>query len=67
MGSEGASDTGTVMEDLGAYGAKIFFGKSVIGVLRSTFLIESDGTIGEIWKVDKVKGHAAEVLARVRG
>jgi thioredoxin-dependent peroxiredoxin len=62
-----ASDTGTVMEDLGAYGAKIFFGKPVIGVLRSTFLIESDGTIGEIWKVDKVKGHAAEVLARVRG
>jgi thioredoxin-dependent peroxiredoxin len=62
-----ASDIGTVMEELGAYGPKIFFGKPVIGVLRSTFLIDTAGTIAEIWKVDKVKGHAAEVLARVRG
>lgn len=56
---------GHVMEDWGTHGEKLFFGKMVTGVLRQTFLIEADGTIGRIWKVEKVKDHAAEVLAAV--
>ena len=61
-----ASDHGgTMMEDWGAFGEKLFFGKLVQGVLRSTFLIV-DGRIVRIWKVDRVKGHAAEVLAAVQ-
>jgi thioredoxin-dependent peroxiredoxin len=61
-----ASDHGgTMMEDWGAHGQKLFFGKMVTGVLRSTFLIEA-GKVTRIWKVDRVKGHAAEVLAAVR-
>lgn len=62
-----ASDTGQVMEEWGAFGPKIFFGKPVIGVLRSTFLIDSAGLVTHIWKVDRVKGHAADVLAHLRG
>ena len=58
-----SDDGGHVMEDWGAFGEKLFFGKLVQGVLRSTFLIGADGRIQRIWKVDKVKGHAAEVLA----
>ncbi len=54
---------GGVMEAWGAFGEKLFFGKLVQGVLRSTFLIDPEGRISKIWKVDKVKGHAAEVLA----
>ena len=62
------SDHGsTVMEDWGAHGEKLFFGKMVTGVLRTTFLIGGDGTVKKIWKVDKVKGHAAEVLAALAG
>ena len=61
-----ASDHGgTMMQDWGAFGEKLFFGKLVQGVLRSTFLIV-DGRIAKIWKVDRVKGHAAEVLAAVQ-
>ena len=61
-----ASDHGgTMMEDWGAFGRKLFFGKELTGVLRSTFLIV-DGRLAKVWKVDKVKGHAAEVLAAVR-
>lgn len=56
-----------VMEDWGAFGEKLFFGKLVQGVLRSTFLIDGTGKIARIWKVDKVKGHAAEVLAHLKG
>ncbi len=57
---------GHMMEDWGAFGEKLFFGKLVQGVLRSTFLIDGEGRIANIWKVDKVKGHAAEVLAAVK-
>ena len=58
---------GHVMEDWGAFGEKLFFGKLVQGVLRSTFLIDGAGRIAQIWKVDKVKGHAAAVLAHLKG
>ncbi|NBZ87103.1 peroxiredoxin [Stagnihabitans tardus] len=58
---------GHVMEDWGSYGAKIFFGKEVVGVLRSTFLIGADGVLEKTWRVEKVKGHAAEVLTAVKG
>lgn len=62
-----ASDHGgRMMEDWGAFGEKLFFGKLVQGVLRSTFLIDGEGRIARIWKVDRVKGHAAEVLAAVK-
>lgn len=61
-----ASDGGQMMQDWGAFGEKLFFGKLVQGVLRSTFLIGGDGVVLQVWKVDKVKGHAAEVLAAVQ-
>ncbi len=58
---------GHMMEDWGAFGEKLFFGKLVQGVLRSTFLIDGEGRVARVWKVDKVKGHAAEVLAALKG
>ena len=56
-----------MMESWGAFGEKLFFGKLVQGVLRSTFLIDGAGKIAHIWKVDKVKGHADAVLAHLKG
>lgn len=61
------SDHGTqMMESWGAFGEKLFFGKLVQGVLRQTFLINADGTLAHVWKVDRVKDHAAEVLAHLQ-
>ena len=57
---------GHLMEDWGLFGEKLFFGKMVQGVLRATLLIGGDGTVLKRWKVDRVKGHAEEVLAAVR-
>ena len=57
---------GHMMEDWAAFGEKLFFGKMVQGVLRQTFLIDSTGRLEKIWKVDRVKGHAADVLAYLR-
>ena len=58
---------GHMMEDWGAFGEKLFFGKLVQGVLRSTYLIDGSGKVAKIWKVDKVKDHAAAVLAHLKG
>ncbi len=38
-------------------------GKTSMGVVRSTFLIDEDGVIAKVWRQVKVKGHAEEVLA----
>lgn len=54
---------GHLMEDWGLFGEKLFFGKTVQGVLRGTLLIGGDGRVVQRWKVERVKDHAAEVLA----
>ncbi len=45
---------------------KSLYGKKFMGVVRSTFLIDKDGKLREEWRKVKVKGHAEEVLDRVR-
>ncbi len=45
---------------------KSLYGKKFMGVVRSTFLIDKDGKLREEWRKVKVKGHADEVLERVR-
>ncbi len=41
---------------------KSFLGKSFLGIVRSTFLIDGDGKIRKIWESVNPKGHAAQVL-----
>ena len=43
---------------------KSLYGRTYMGVERSTFLIGPDGTVEQEWRKVKVPGHAAEVLAR---
>ena len=42
------------------------YGKKYMGIERSTFLITADGTIAEVWRKVKVKGHAQAVLDATR-
>jgi peroxiredoxin Q/BCP len=39
------------------------YGRKVLGIIRSTFLIDPRGVIRQIWSPVKVKDHAAAVLA----
>jgi peroxiredoxin Q/BCP len=55
------------MEKYGAYGEKILYGKKVIGVIRSTFIIGPTGTIERTWYSVKTNGHAAKVLEALPG
>ncbi|MCU0759281.1 MAG: thioredoxin-dependent thiol peroxidase [Steroidobacteraceae bacterium] len=46
---------------------KNMYGKKVMGIERSTFLIGADGKLAREWRKVKVDGHVAEVLAAARG
>ncbi len=50
-----------VLKKYGAWGLKKFKGKTYTGVIRSTFLVDSEGKIAYIWPKVSVKGHAEEV------
>ncbi len=52
---------GALVEALGAWVEKSMYGKTYLGIDRSTFVIEN-GTIVQEWRKVKPKGHAAEVL-----
>ena len=45
---------------------KNMYGKEVIGVERSTFLIDADGVLRREWRKVKVDGHAQEVLDAIK-
>jgi len=42
---------------------KSMYGRKVMGVVRSTFLLDAGGVLRQEWRKVKVKGHADEVLA----
>jgi peroxiredoxin Q/BCP len=52
------SDTDrTVLQAYGAYGEKKMYGKTTVGVIRSTFLIDADGKIEKAYYNVKATGH----------
>ena len=62
-----ASDTeGTVCEAYGTWVEKQMYGKKYMGIERSTFLIDSDGTVLQEWRKVRVPGHVEAVLEAVR-
>ena len=54
---------GQSCEDYGVWGEKSLYGKTYLGIHRTTFLIDGAGRIARIWEKVAVKGHAEEVLA----
>ena len=42
---------------------KNMYGRKVMGVVRSTFLLDADGVLRHEWRKVRVKGHVDEVLA----
>jgi len=52
-----------MLEAYGVWGEKSMYGKTFLGILRTTVLIDSKGKVSKIWRNVKVDGHADEVLA----
>lgn len=62
-----ASDENHAMlESYGVWAEKSMFGHKYMGVVRTTYLIDRDGRIVQVWDNVKVKGHVDEVLAAAR-
>ena len=58
----GSDISGEVCEKFGVWVEKSMYGKTYMGIERSTFLINSDNTIYKDWRKVKVKGHVEEVI-----
>ncbi len=61
-----ADEDGVLIEALGAWVEKKNYGRTYMGIERSTFLVDGEGVIRQIWRKVRVKGHVAEVLDAVR-
>lgn len=63
----GSDEAGAVTEAFGVWVEKSMYGRTYMGIERSTFLIGPDGVVRRAWRSVKVKGHAAEVLDAAKG
>lgn len=55
-------DNADVCEAYGVVDKKSMFGKTFLGITRSTFLIDEKGKIAAIWRKVKVTGHVEQIL-----
>ena len=55
-----------VIKKYGVWGKKFFLGKSYMGIVRTTFLINSKGKIHKMWSNVRVKDHAKEVYEEIK-
>jgi peroxiredoxin Q/BCP len=55
-----------MLEAYGVWGEKSMYGRTYMGIMRTTFLIGPDGRIERVWNNVKVNGHAEEVLDAAR-
>lgn len=58
----------TLLQQLGAWGEKAMCGRKTTGTLRTTYLIDEEGRIADIFlpKQIKTKEHAEQIIARVK-
>ena len=61
-----SDEAGEVCEAYGVWKEKQMYGKTYLGIERSTFLIGADGKIARIWRKVRVPGHVEDVLEAAR-
>jgi len=57
-----SDETHEMLQSYGVWGEKSMYGKTYMGIQRTTVLIGPDGRIARIWPKVKIEGHAEEVL-----
>lgn len=60
-----SDEDGSITENYGVWVEKSMYGKTYMGIERTTFLIGPDGNLARIWHKVKVPNHAEEVLEAV--
>ena len=61
-----SDEDGTVLAAFGTWIEKQLYGKTYMGIDRSTFLFDADGNLVRSWRKVRVPGHVAQVLDAVR-
>lgn len=61
-----SDEVGGLLETLCCWVEKNMYGRTYMGIERTTFLIDENGAIQQIWKKVKVKGHVDAVLEAVK-
>lgn len=61
-----ADEEGKVCELYGCFKRKSMFGRTFLGIERSTFLIDKKGVVREIWRKVTVEGHSEEILEALK-
>ncbi|QBF32248.1 peroxiredoxin [Thalassococcus sp. S3] len=61
-----SDENGSMSEDYDVWKEKKMYGKTYMGIERSTFLIDAEGKIAKVWRKVKVPGHVDEVLEAVK-
>jgi peroxiredoxin Q/BCP len=61
-----ADEDGALCEAYGVWQEKKNYGKTYMGIVRSTFLIDEKGRIAAAWRNLRVKGHVEKVLEEAR-
>ncbi|MEW6390795.1 MAG: peroxiredoxin [Pseudomonadota bacterium] len=57
-----ADPMGDIVEAYGAWVEKSMYGRKYMGIDRSTFLIDREGVVREVWRKVKVPGHIKAVM-----
>ena len=60
------AEEGGLSDALGVWTEKKMYGKTFMGMVRTTYLLGEDGKVAQVWNTGKVKGHAEEVLAAAK-
>ncbi len=61
-----SDEAGQTCEDYGVWLEKSMYGKTYMGIERTTVLIDGAGVVAQVWNKVSVKGHADAVLAAVQ-
>ena len=56
-----------IIEGWGVWQEKKNYGRTYMGIVRSTFLFDAEGKLAHLWPKVRVKGHAAAVLEQAKG
>lgn len=62
-----SDEDGVICEAYGVWQEKKNYGKTYMGIVRTTFLIDEKGKVAEVWRNLRVKGHVDKVLEAARG
>ena len=60
------AEEGGLSDALGVWAEKQMYGKTYMGMVRATYLVDASGKIAQVWDKVKVAGHAEDVLAAAK-